>query len=263
MKASTWLQILVGGAALAVSTVTFAQNAETTDSAGVYAGPDSSYPEVGQLDPGTPIQVMGCLNDWSWCDVAFQDNRGWVYSPDISYGYQGGYVPLYSYAPALGISVVSFSVDSYWGSYYRGRPWYGQRDQWVHKTINHRRPPGPAPVNRLPPREVVRAEPARGGSNVGSPLHLSRADHPESKPLPDNRPADHAPAAQHAPPQHAPAVEHAPAERATAAERVPSAGHAAAADHPAAGRAEPEHHAAPAKPESQSSHEEHPEPHQQ
>jgi uncharacterized protein YraI len=158
MKAPACLRLLLGGSLLTLSLAVNAQNAVTTDSAGVYAGPDSSYPEVTQLDANTPIQVMGCLDDWSWCDVALQDTRGWMYSPDITYQYEGGYVPLYSYAPALGIAVVAFSVDSYWGSYYRGRPWYGQRDQWVHRTVNHRRPSGPPPSRSLPSHEVVRAD---------------------------------------------------------------------------------------------------------
>ena len=51
-------------------------------------------------------------------------------------------VPLYGYAPAIGVPVVAFSVDTYWGEAITAdRPWYGQRDQWVHRTINHQRPP--------------------------------------------------------------------------------------------------------------------------
>jgi uncharacterized protein YraI len=175
MKASSCLRHLLGGAVLMLSVAALAENAVTTDTASVRAGPDSSYPEVAQLDADAPIQVMGCLNDWSWCDVTFEGNRGWLYSPDITYEYQGGYVPLYGYAPALGVPVVAFSVDTYWGSYYRDRPWYGQRDQWVHRTINHQRPPGPAPSNRLPPREVVRADRPRAGSQPAQPLRLGSA----------------------------------------------------------------------------------------
>ncbi len=92
---------------------------------------------MAELDANTPIQVMGCLDDWSWCDVAFGDNRGWLYSPDITYAYQGGYVPLYSYAPGLGIPIEGFSLDVYWGSHYHNRPWYGQREEWAHRTIHH------------------------------------------------------------------------------------------------------------------------------
>src|ERR1700726_1827428 len=90
---------------LAIPFATSAQDAFTTRTVNVRAGPDTSYPAVAILGGGVPVQVMGCLDDWSWCDVAFEDNRGWIYSPDITYAYQGGYVPLYSYAPGLGVPV--------------------------------------------------------------------------------------------------------------------------------------------------------------
>jgi uncharacterized protein YraI len=187
MRASTCLHLVAGGVLLTLSAAALAENAVTNDPASVRAGPDSSYPEVAQLDADAPIQVMGCLDDWSWCDVAFADNRGWIYSPEITFEYQGGYVPFYSYAPALGVPVVAFSVDAYWGSYYHDRPWYRQRDEWVHRTIHHQRPPGPAPSHNLPPREVVRADRPHGGAQPGQPLRLGSAEppHRDVPPRPD------------------------------------------------------------------------------
>src|SRR5256885_820534 len=122
MRASPFLRICVGAILLALPLAVVAENAVTSDAASLHAGPDRSYPEVAQLDVGTPIQVMGCLEDWSWCDVAVEGTRGWLYSPDITYEYEGGYVPFYSYAPALGVAVVPFALDEYWGSYYHDRP---------------------------------------------------------------------------------------------------------------------------------------------
>src|SRR6267154_5857776 len=120
------VRLFFGVCVLGLSAAAAAQNAVTTQPVSVYAGPDDSYPPVAQLDADTPIQVMGCLDDWSWCDVAFEDNRGWLYAPDITYAYQGGYVPLYSYAPGLGIPIVGFSLAVYRGSHYPDRAWYGQ-----------------------------------------------------------------------------------------------------------------------------------------
>jgi uncharacterized protein YraI len=190
MRASICLRLSVGMCLLALASVTTAQNAMTSDSADVYAGPDGSYPEVAQLDPDTPIQVMGCLNDWSWCDVAFEGNRGWLYSPDITYQYQGGYVPLYAYAPGLGVPVVAFSFDAYWGSYYDDRPFFEQREQWAHRTVHHQRPPGPRPSSGPPPREAVRnIRPHQGPqAEHGDGVRLGRAERP------DPRQQDRAPA---------------------------------------------------------------------
>lgn len=186
MRTRLFVRLLLGGALFTCSAAVLAENAVTTDPASVRAGPDDSYPEVAYLDAGTPIQVEGCLDDWSWCDVAFDDYRGWVYSPDISYEYDGGYVPFYSYAPALGIAVVPFSLGVYWGRYYNDRPWYGERGEWERRPFHHRIPPGPRPSHSPPPHEVVRADrPQPRGREPSNPMRLGNSE----RPRPDaNRP---------------------------------------------------------------------------
>jgi uncharacterized protein YraI len=178
----------LGALLLIFSAAAMAQNAMTTEPADLYAGPDNAYPVVAQLDSNTPVQVMGCLNDWSWCDVAVEDNRGWMYSPDITYQYEGGYVPLYSYAPSLGIVVVPFAVDAYWGHYYHDRPWYSRREEWAHRSMDHRRPPGPPPSAGPPPRPEHREGPREAAHDNGRPpLHLGRAGTAEPPPPPAHR----------------------------------------------------------------------------
>lgn len=120
---------------LAVCGIASAQNAYTAKPMNVRAGPNREYPLVAQLDAGTPLDVHGCLDGWSWCDVSFEGNRGWMYGGGISFDYNGGRVPLYSYGPQLGLPIITFSVGTYWGQYYRGRPWYGQRDTWEHRNF--------------------------------------------------------------------------------------------------------------------------------
>jgi uncharacterized protein YraI len=145
--------LTVGLASLLLATpfATSAQDAFTTRSVNVRAGPDTSYPVVAILGGGVPVQVMGCLDDWSWCDVAFEDNRGWIYAPYLSYVYQGARVPFYTYAPSFGIPIIAFSLGSYWDRYYRGRPWYGRRDYWEQRAPPPRvRPSGPPPRATLP-----------------------------------------------------------------------------------------------------------------
>ena len=177
MRGASLPSLWLGSVLMLFSVTAMAENAVTTNAASVRAGPDDSYPEVAQLSADSPVQVMGCLDDWSWCDVAFGDDRGWLYAPDISYEYEGGYVPFYTYAPAFGLPVVAFSLDAYWGSHYRDHPWYARRDEWIHRTIHHQRPPGPAPRQGPPPREVVRTETPHGGSRPGEPpMHLSKAE---------------------------------------------------------------------------------------
>src|SRR2546430_11969535 len=171
------LTVALASVLLAIPIATSAQDAFTTRSVNVRAGPDTSYPAVATLGGGSPVQVMGCLDDWSWCDVAFEDNRGWVYAPDVTYEYDGGYVPLYTYAPSLGIPVVQFTIGDYWERYYRERPWYAQRDEWGHREPSHHRPPGPPPSAGPPPRSALMGRPRHGGQ-AEPPMRLGSAAPP-------------------------------------------------------------------------------------
>jgi uncharacterized protein YraI len=185
MGGRTRLRLGLGASLFVCCAVAVAQNAMTTDSADLYAGPDDAYPVVAELDSNTPIQVMGCLDDWSWCDVAVGDSRGWLYSPDITYRYEGGYVPFYSYAPSLGIAVVPFSVDLYWGRHYHDRPWYSRREEWAHRSVEHRRPPGPPPSAGPPPRPEHREGPREAARPDDRSLRLGSAEPRHEAPRPE------------------------------------------------------------------------------
>lgn len=161
-----------------------AQNAYTSRPMNVRAGPNRDYPLVAQLDEGTPLDVQGCLSDWSWCDVSFDDARGWIYAGGLSFVYEGERVPLYSYGPSLGLPIVTFSLLPYWDRYYRGRPWYGQRDDWSHRRMPpHMRPPG-RPHAGPPP--MPHGRPAQGGRPEMRGGERGRA--PEARPPAGARP---------------------------------------------------------------------------
>ena len=149
---------------LAVPVAVSAQEAYTVRSVNVRAGPDTSYPVVSGLGAGAPVQVFGCLDDWSWCDVGFGYDRGWVYAPYLNYVYQGRRVPFYTYAPSFGIPIIAFSVGSYWDRYYRGRSWYGRRDYWERREPQHARPSGPAPRHFAEDRDGQRYRAQSGQS---------------------------------------------------------------------------------------------------
>ena len=97
----------------------------------VRAGPDSTYPRVGLARARSRVIVYGCLRDWSWCDISSRGgSRGWVVSQHIASLYQGRQQPLNSFAPRIGIGVLGFNINRYWGENYRTQPFYGQRDRW-------------------------------------------------------------------------------------------------------------------------------------
>ena len=152
---------------LALPGVTFAQQQAYTNSpVNMRAGPAGDYPIVTQLPGGVPVTVMGCISGYTWCDVVVPNLRGWVYAGRLNYPYQGGNVPILTYGTTIGFPIVTFSIGSYWGSYYRGRPWYNQQSHWANRP-----PPGPGPGR--PPgyggRPPQGPEPGHGGGRPPGP----------------------------------------------------------------------------------------------
>ena len=94
------------------------------------AGPGTYYPALLVVPARAPIRILGCLGDYTWCDVIFQNNRGWMRSIYLEGWYQGYYYALRDYAPRLGYPVVAFNVGPYWDANYRDRPFYGDRGRW-------------------------------------------------------------------------------------------------------------------------------------
>jgi uncharacterized protein YraI len=148
------MRLLAGACALLALVAFGAASAQaapgvSTANVNMRTGPDTEFPSVGVIPEGAPLDVQGCLNDESWCDVIWEGNRGWVFSEYIGFDYQGGVALL----PDVGLSVfripvVVFSAADYWNRYYVGRPWYGERERWFAFRIRPRvgwrlPPPGP------------------------------------------------------------------------------------------------------------------------
>ena len=131
--------VLAGAAGLLIlpGMASAQSQAYTTSPVNLYAGPAQDYPVVSQLPAGVPVAVMGCVSGYTWCDVAIQDQRGWVYAGYLNYPYQGNNVQLLNYGTAIGLPIVTFSIGTYWGSYYRGRPCITTRR--IGNIMRHRR----------------------------------------------------------------------------------------------------------------------------
>lgn len=188
-----------GALLLAAFGVASAQNAYTSRPMNVRAGPNREYPLVGQLGAGTPLDVHGCLSDWSWCDASFDGNRGWIYAGGLSFVYQGERVPLYSYGPSLGLPIITFSLMSYWNDYYRGRPWYSQRSVWARRRMPPRlRPPGrphAGPPMPARPGRPIGGRPGPRGEMRGHAAPPGRGAQPQQRERggrqPEGRPSPH------------------------------------------------------------------------
>ena len=143
MKARYWIAACVA-VAVWLPLAAAAEEAFTLRDTDVFAGPSSEYPPIGQLPVNADVQLFGCLSDWSWCDVGFGPNRGWIYAGDILVSYDNQRVAIIEYGPRIHLPVVTFSLMAYWDEHYRGRPWYGEREQWasrVHIDANRGAPP--------------------------------------------------------------------------------------------------------------------------
>ena len=114
------------------------QPAYALDGAEIYAGPGQDYPLVARIAPGVAVRVQGCLSDYTWCDVTFGGNRGWVYAGELGYAYQSRRVPIAEYGPRLALPVITFSLGNYWDHYYRGRNFYHERNDWERRWQDNR-----------------------------------------------------------------------------------------------------------------------------
>lgn len=114
---------VIAAATLAAPAVASASPAQVTANVNLRTGPGTQYYPIMLLPAGTPLELYGCLQGYTWCDVSYGRERGWVSSRYISTFYSG---PVYRPRPYAPVPFLTFNFG-YWDNHYVGRPWYQYR----------------------------------------------------------------------------------------------------------------------------------------
>lgn len=215
----TSMRTCLAATLIALPAAAFAAPGYAVRDANLRAGPSNEYPVVLRVRQRVALEVIGCMNDYRWCDVVAGPYRGWMYAGNIAYPYQGAYGPVLHYGPAMGIGISSFVLGSYWDDHYRGRPWYAHRDRWVARPFHYQEPrhPMPPPPHMVRPEHRLPPPPVHGiGPDHRQHPQVVRPEHRPSPPAhgvrPEHRPSPPSPAPgvrrdehRQAPPERGPA----------------------------------------------------------
>src|SRR5262249_55795716 len=129
--------IFIAAAVLLMPTAALAAPGIVTTTVSLRAGPGEGFPTVDRIPGGARVNIHGCLRGTAWCDVSWSDDRGWVSSQYLEYLYRNKYVYLPDYVDVIDVPIVPFVLNSYWSSYYSGRPWYQRRAYWSNYWTSH------------------------------------------------------------------------------------------------------------------------------
>jgi len=119
--------VLVAVGVLATPAVAQEPNGYPITDVNLRAGPGTQYPILVTVQSDAPITILGCLEDYTWCDTIFEQHRGWMRSIYLAGYYDGQYYLLSDYAPDLGYQTVTFDIAAYWDAYYRDEPFYNDQ----------------------------------------------------------------------------------------------------------------------------------------
>ncbi len=124
--------------------------AVATANVNLRAGPSTNFPVVKVVPVGARLVTFGCVDGYTWCDVAVAGNRGWLAARYIRLA-GPGVVVAPAAAVSAGVPVVAFN-HAYWQTHYAARPWFGRWPAYAARWGA----PGVVPI-RAPLRRGARA----------------------------------------------------------------------------------------------------------
>jgi uncharacterized protein YraI len=98
------------------------------------SGPDESFPIVASIPSKEHMELEGCLQNWTWCDISWNGQRGWVSGHAIEAIYQNKTSYVADIASTANVPVITYNTGTYWDTHYRTAPFYTQREHYIHWT---------------------------------------------------------------------------------------------------------------------------------
>lgn len=179
MLRRSWIAAAAFCAAMALPALAAAQTVAYSAGDGytnLREGPSTRYRVIARLYPGTRVDVLGCLESRSWCEVIVEDIQGWVYARRLEFVYAGRRVFVPDYYSYFGAPFVIFRF----GDYDRRHRHDGDRDRdrfYGKEILGHPGGGGPGPVDippigteAVPPDKEILGHPGGGGpgpENIG------------------------------------------------------------------------------------------------
>ncbi len=139
------------------------------------AGPQAGYPQVRRIDQGQQVQLYGCLDDRSWCDVGYGNDRGWIMGPDLYGEYQGRRDSIANLYGNFRMGSLAFNIGDYWDDHYRQQSFYGDRSNWEQQYFDRYQSSwGPRPnarrwANRTATGVILRRSLIQAGPSASFP----------------------------------------------------------------------------------------------
>lgn len=142
MKNSTILTAGAFVAALALPGYAVAQTATSTADVNMRAGPGTRFPVVTTIPENRDVTLLGCEQNFNWCDVSWANNRGWVFADYLDVRWRGMERSVSEVGPRIELPIIGFTVGDYWGRHYAQQPWFDEQARWQQAAPGM---PGPQP----------------------------------------------------------------------------------------------------------------------
>jgi uncharacterized protein YraI len=92
---------------LAVPGLAMAQSAMVTTDLNMRAGPGPNHPVIAAMPEGEMVEIQGCLETRSWCQVSWGGQTGWAYADYLAMEVEGSRVVIREVGPQVEIPIVS------------------------------------------------------------------------------------------------------------------------------------------------------------